>query len=72
MTLNRVTRPALLVGLLGILAACASEPHQYAQPTQSSKTVPAEYQARNDDGKEIPAVNPKYLVERNRRQIVPY
>ncbi|KFE35765.1 L,D-transpeptidase [Thioclava atlantica] len=64
----------ILLGVAGLLAACASEPHSYAapQPTQSSKAVPAHYQSREDDGKEIPAVNPKYLVERNRRQIVPY
>lgn len=73
-TLKRTIRPVMLLGLAGLLAACASEPHQYAQPqpTQSSKAVPAEYQAREDDGKVIPAVNPKYLVERNRRQMVPY
>ncbi|WP_346394398.1 L,D-transpeptidase [Thioclava sp. F34-6] len=72
-TLKRAIRPAMLFGLAGILAACASAPEQrYAQPTQSTKAVPSEYQAREDDGKTIPAINPKYLVERNRRQIVPY
>jgi len=72
MLFKRVTRPVLMLATLGALAACASEPHQYAQPTQSSKAVPSEYQAREDDGKEIAAVNPRYLVERNRRQMVPY
>ncbi|KEO53888.1 hypothetical protein DT23_06875 [Thioclava indica] len=61
-----------MAAALVALAACASDPHQYAQPTQSSKAVPSEYQAREDDGNEIAAVNPKYLVERNRRQMVPY
>ena len=70
--IKRVTRPALMAAALVALAACASDPHQYAQPTQSSKAVPSEYQAREDDGNEIAAVNPKYLVERNRRQMVPY
>ena len=69
---KRVTRPALMAAALVALAACASDPHQYAQPTQSSKAVPPAYQAREDDGKEIAAVNPKYLVDRNRRQMVPY
>ena len=72
MLFKRVTRPVLMLATLGALAACASEPHQYAQPPQSSKAVPSEYQAREDDGKEIAAVNPRYLVERNRRQMVPY
>ena len=62
----------LMAAVMASLAACASEPHQYAQPTQSSKAVPPEYQAREDEGNEIAAVNPKYLVERNRRQMVPY
>ena len=71
-TPKRVTRSILMIAALGALSACAGQPQQYAPPTQSSKTVPAIYKAREDDGKEIKAINPAYLVERNRRQIVPY
>ncbi len=76
-------RPVAALAVMGLLVACASEPHQYAAPTptypaptpaptQSSLAAPPEYQAREDDGHMIKAVNPRYLVARNRRQIVPY
>ena len=60
-------------GLLAaaLLAGCAAEPMTPAS-VSSSSAVPPEYQDRPDGDITVPAVNPKYLNERNRRRWVDY
>ena len=63
---------APLAGLLvlSVLAGCAADPK--AATTAPLKGVPPEYQARPDGERVVPAVNPAYLNERNRRRWVEY
>ena len=61
--------PPALLGLLGALAlsACAA-----GNAAMIPATVPPEYQAVEDDGRTIPAVDPVHLTRHNRRQEVAY
>ena len=63
---------APLAGLvtLGLLAGCAADPK--AGGPAPLRGVPLEYQARPDGARVVPAVNPVYLTERNRRRWVDY
>jgi len=63
---------APLAGLLTIalLAGCAADPKAVANAPL--KGVPPEYRARPDGDRVVPAVNPAYLTERNRRRWVEY
>ncbi|SOB92762.1 lipoprotein-anchoring transpeptidase ErfK/SrfK [Rhodobacter sp. JA431] len=54
-----------------LLAGCAADPMTPAG-LSSSSAVPREYQARADGERVVPAVDPAYLVERNRRRWVEY
>ncbi|WP_328799721.1 L,D-transpeptidase [Sedimentimonas flavescens] len=66
----RSLRPlALLMAVVG-LAACGAP--NTSGTTLSSAGVPPEYRARQDGERVIPAVNPAYLNERNRRRWVAY
>lgn len=58
-------RPALALAFVALLSACGAPP--VAEPK-----VPAVYGALADGDVTIPAVNPKYLNERNRRTWVAY
>nr|WP_235819302.1 L,D-transpeptidase [Phaeovulum vinaykumarii] len=61
-------RAVLGMGALAlVLAGCAP-----AGPGMAPGIVPPEYAAREDGDRTVPAVNPKYLVERNRRRWVNY
>lgn len=62
----RALRAPVLLTLGLVLAACSGTPGTV------SRTVPPEYAARADGERMIPAVNPKYLNERNRRRWVDY
>lgn len=64
---------APVVGLVTavVLAGCAAEPMTPASMSSSS-AVPPEYQDRADGEIVVPAVNPSYLNERNRRRWVDY
>jgi len=68
---TRFRLPVLGLIAATVLAGCAAEPMQRTG-TSSSSAVPPEYQARQDGDEVIPAVNPNYLVERNRRRWVNY
>ncbi len=59
-------RLALMSTVLA-LAACAG-----GGTTPVGSSVPVEYQAREDGTRVVPAVNPKYLNERNKRRWVEY
>ena len=61
----------LPVVLVAALAGCAQQPMTPAT-VSSSSAVPPEYQSRPDEDRVIPAVNPHYLNERNRRRWVDY
>ncbi|PYF11105.1 lipoprotein-anchoring transpeptidase ErfK/SrfK [Rhodobacter viridis] len=63
---------APLAGLLvlSVLAGCAADPKAATQAPL--RGVPPEYQARPDGERVVPAVNPVYLNERNRRRWVEY
>lgn len=71
MTLARFALPALIA-----LAACApqppTEPPPAATEPQLSPRVQAIYGAMEDDGRIIPAVNPKFLSDEKARQEVDY
>lgn len=54
-----------------VLAGCAADPMTPAS-VSSSSAVPPEYQSRADGERVVPAVNPAYLNERNRRTWVDY
>ena len=72
-SMNLVSRPVCALIALGLLAACAGPmPDSTPSALAQAAYVPAEYQARQDGEYTIPAVNLSYLVDRNRRQIVPY
>jgi lipoprotein-anchoring transpeptidase ErfK/SrfK len=62
---------APLAGLvvLALLAGCGADPKA---ATPSRRGVPPEYQARPDGDRVVPAVNPAFLTERNRRRWVEY
>lgn len=62
-----------VVGLVvaALLAGCAAEP-MTPSSVSSSSAVPPEYQDRADGDRVVPAVNPSYLNERNRRRWVKY
>ncbi|WP_223632324.1 L,D-transpeptidase [Rhodobacter sp. TJ_12] len=62
-----------LAGLIAaaLLAGCAADPLTPAGRSSSS-AVPREYQARPDGERVVPAVNPSYLTDRNRRRWVEY
>lgn len=55
----------IAMALFALLSACAD-------PQATSQLVPPEYAARADGETTIPAVNPAYLNERNRRKWVAY
>lgn len=69
--------PSFLRAPLGVLlaaaalAGCAADPMTPAS-MGSSSAVPPEYQSRADGERVVPAVNPAYLNERNRRTWVDY
>lgn len=67
----RLQSPVAGLMAAALLAGCASQP---MTPTtiSSSSAVPPEYQARPDGEIVVPAVNPDYLNERNRRRWVQY
>ncbi len=60
--------------VLALLAGCASTTTGPMTPAgrSSSSAVPREYQDRVDGTRVVPAVNPAYLTERNRRRWVDY
>jgi lipoprotein-anchoring transpeptidase ErfK/SrfK len=64
---------APLAGLVAValLAGCAADPMTPAGRSSSS-AVPPEYRDRPDGDRLVPAVNPGYLNERNRRRWVDY
>jgi len=65
---HAIVFPVLLVAAL---AGCAQQPMTPAT-VSSSSAVPPEYQSRPDEDRVIPAVNPHYLNDRNRRRWVDY
>ena len=56
--------------VLALLAGCAADDRAATAP--ALRGVPPEYQARPDGERVVPAVNPVYLTERNRRRWVDY
>ena len=60
--------------VVALLAGCASTTTGPMTPASrsSSSAVPREYQERVDGTRVVPAVNPAYLTERNRRRWVDY
>ncbi|WP_339108397.1 L,D-transpeptidase [Thioclava sp. GXIMD4216] len=72
----RFRLPMIAAAGLVALAGCAAQPHTDSPSTRiSTASVPAEYRARQDELEPdvtVPAINPRYLTERNRRQWVDY
>ncbi len=68
---SRLRAPLAGLVVIALLAGCATDPMTPASMSSSS-AVPPEYQDRADGDRVVPAVNPAYLNERNRRRWVAY